>query len=142
MSINSLKRPAIDKKAGGSGPKMACLQARTSLMITFHVRHRRDEMYIGHGRLCVCLLCLSLDAFHHFCTEPDVTWGMAGCALHQHRLIGFRAVGAGVEVFPFALAWPILYTTACTTAQARNLYTKNQTNISSSQKILKNITHC
>jgi len=33
-------------------------------------------MYIGHVRLCVCLhVCLSLAAFSHYCTDPDVTWG-------------------------------------------------------------------
>jgi len=26
----------------------------------------------GHGHLCVCL---SLAAFPHYCTDPDVTWG-------------------------------------------------------------------
>jgi len=32
-------------------------------------------MYIGHVRLCVCLhVCLSLAAFPHYCTDPDVTW--------------------------------------------------------------------
>jgi len=29
-------------------------------------------MYIGHGSLCVCL---SLAAFPHYSTDPDVTWG-------------------------------------------------------------------
>jgi len=39
-------------------------------------------MYIGHGRLCVCLcVCLSLATFPHYCTDPDVTWGMVGCPL-------------------------------------------------------------
>jgi len=38
------------------------------------VSHRRREMYSGHGRLCVCLL----SAFPHYCTDPDVTWGMVG----------------------------------------------------------------
>ena len=28
-------------------------------------------MYSGHGRLCVCL---SLSAFPHYCTDPDVSW--------------------------------------------------------------------
>ena len=32
-------------------------------------------MYIGHGRLCVCLsVCLSLPAFPDYCTDPDVIW--------------------------------------------------------------------
>ena len=29
-------------------------------------------MYSDHGRLCVCL---SLAAFPHYCTDPDVAWG-------------------------------------------------------------------
>jgi len=33
-------------------------------------------MYGGHGRLSVCLFaCLSLAAFPHYCTDPDVSWG-------------------------------------------------------------------
>jgi len=37
------------------------------------VRHRRGEMYVGHGRLCVCVsVCLSLAAFLHYCI--DVHW--------------------------------------------------------------------
>jgi len=28
-------------------------------------------MYIGRARLCVCL---SITAFPHYCTDPDVTW--------------------------------------------------------------------
>jgi len=41
-------------------------------VITFHVRHSRGEVYIGHACLCVCL---SLAAFPHYCTDPDVTGG-------------------------------------------------------------------
>ena len=53
-----------------------------SLLIIFRMRHSRDEMYIGHGRLCFCMsVCLSLAAFPHYCTDPDVTWGMAGGTL-------------------------------------------------------------
>jgi len=29
--------------------------ASTSSLITFRVSHRRQEMYSGHARLCVCL---------------------------------------------------------------------------------------
>jgi len=43
-----------------------------SPFVTFRVRRSRGEMYIGHGRLCVCL---SLAAFPHYYTDPDVTWG-------------------------------------------------------------------
>jgi len=40
-------------------------------LITFRVRHSRGEMYVGHGRLCVCLsVCLSLAAFPHYCMDP------------------------------------------------------------------------
>jgi len=35
-------------------------------------------MYIGHGRLCVCL---SLAAFPLHCTDPDVTLVPSSCAL-------------------------------------------------------------
>jgi len=29
-------------------------------------------MYIGHGRLSVCVsVCLSLAAFPHYCTDPE-----------------------------------------------------------------------
>jgi len=36
-------------------------------------------MYIGHGRLFVCL---SLSAFPHYCSDPDVTcWNSRGCPL-------------------------------------------------------------
>jgi len=46
-------------------------------LFTFRVSRRRREMYIGHAHLCVCVcVCLlSLDAFPHYCTDPDVTWG-------------------------------------------------------------------
>jgi len=47
---------------------------------TCRVRPSRGEMYIGHGRLCVCV-CLSLAEFPYYCTDPDVTWGMVGGAL-------------------------------------------------------------
>jgi len=54
-------------------------------------------MYSGHGRLCVCArvsVCLSLTAFPHYCTDPDVTWGNgsgvpSSCAL-------FGRIGAQV----------------------------------------------
>ena len=49
------------------------------LVITLRVRRSRREMYIGHGRLCACVpACLFVAAFSHYCTDPDVTWGMVG----------------------------------------------------------------
>ena len=59
--------------------------------LTFRVRHSRGEMYIGHGRLCVCL---SLAAFPHYCTDQDVTWGMVGV----YALLGGFAIGARVSL--------------------------------------------
>jgi len=39
--------------------------------ITVRVGRSRGDVYIGHGRQCVCL---SLAAFTHYCTDPDVAW--------------------------------------------------------------------
>jgi len=51
-------------------------------LITFRVRHRWGEMYIGHGRPYVCVsVCLTLAAFPHYCTDPNVTWGTIEGAL-------------------------------------------------------------
>ena len=45
-------------------------------------RRSRGQMYVGHARLSVCVIvCLSLAAFPHYCTDPDVTWGMVGGTL-------------------------------------------------------------
>jgi len=52
-------------------PSTEALTTERVLIITFRVRRSRGEMYIGHGRLCVCL---SLAAFPHYCTDPNVTW--------------------------------------------------------------------
>ena len=50
----------------------------------------RDEMYISHGRLCVCL---SVAAFQHYCTDPDVSWrnGRA-CHLAVHCWADLQSV--------------------------------------------------
>ena len=52
-------------------------------------------MYIDHANLCV--LCLSLAAFLHCCTLPDVTLGNGIGALICALLGGF-AVGARVSL--------------------------------------------
>jgi len=63
------------------------------LLITFRVRHSLGEMYIGHGRMCVCV-CLSLAAFPHCCTDPDVTCGNGrGCRLVVHHWADLQLVG-------------------------------------------------
>ena len=54
-------------------------------------------MYIGYASLsvCVCLcVCLSLAACPHYCTDPDVTWGMAGCPLVVHYWADLQSVHA------------------------------------------------
>ena len=59
-------------------------------VITFRVRRRRGEMCIGHGCLCVCL---SLAAFPHYCTDPDVSWGNGrGCPLVVHYWVDLQLV--------------------------------------------------
>ena len=56
-------------------------------------------MYIGHGRLmCVCVSDgLSLVAFPHYCTDPDVTWQNVGVPFGCALLSGFE-IGAGVSL--------------------------------------------
>ena len=66
-------------------------------VITFRVSRRPREMYCGHARLCVCLcVCLSVAACPHYCTDPDVTWGVVGmppsCALLGGFATGARDV--------------------------------------------------
>jgi len=68
------------------------------IIITFRVSRRRREMYCGHARLCVSV-CLSIAACPHYCTGPDVTWGVVGDAPSCALLDGF-AIGAWV-----ALLW-------------------------------------
>jgi len=48
---------------------------RKMVVVTFRVRRSRGEMYVGHSHLCVSVW-LSLAAFPHYCTDPDVRWGM------------------------------------------------------------------
>jgi len=48
-------------------------------------------MYIGHDRLCVCL---SLAAFSHYCTDPDVTSENG----RRCALLGGFAIGAWVSL--------------------------------------------
>ena len=66
-------------------------------VITFRVSRRRREMYSGHDRLCVCL---SLAAFPHYCTDPDVTWGNGRDVPSNCALLGGFAIGARVS-FPW-----------------------------------------
>jgi len=54
------------------------------IIITFRVSRRRRLMYIGHARLSVCL---SVAAFPHYCTDPDVTW-ISDKAYNSHSSFG------------------------------------------------------
>jgi len=66
----------------------------TDHVITFRVRRSRGEIYIGHGRLCVCL---SLAAFPHYCTDPDVP-GRNGRSPFSWALLGGFTIGARVSL--------------------------------------------
>jgi len=69
-------------------------------LVTFCVSRRRRKMYCGHARLCVCVcLCLSAAVRPHYCTDPDVTWGVVEAAPSCAQL-GEFALGAWV-----ALLW-------------------------------------
>jgi len=63
----------------GSGPRglcVRCMFGKTSLaLVTFRVRRSQGEMYIGHKTAICVSVCLSLAAFPHYCTDPDVTSG-------------------------------------------------------------------
>jgi len=83
---NSLTQKCVHRHR--TGWKVAGARYQYSV-ITFRVTHSRGEMCIGHGRLCVCLSCLSLAAFLHYCTDPDVTW----CLLVVHYWICNRCTG-------------------------------------------------
>jgi len=76
--------------------KGICEMVLSTSVITFRVSRRRREMYSGHARLCVCL-CLSAAACQHYCTDPDVTWGMVGVSPSCALLGGF-AIGARVAL--------------------------------------------
>jgi len=55
-------------------------------------------VYVGHGGLCVCLSdCLSVAAFPHYCTDPDVTWEMVRVSSSCTLLCRF-AIGARVSL--------------------------------------------
>ena len=63
------------------------------LIITFCMSRKRRKMCCGHAHLRVCL---SAAARPHYCTDPDVTWGVVeaapSCALFDGFAIGARTV--------------------------------------------------
>ena len=75
------------------------LAVRFTTVITFRVRHSRSEMYIGHGRLCLCAcVCLYLATFLHYFTDPHVTSGNGRVCPHSCALLGGFAIGARVSL--------------------------------------------
>ena len=62
--------------------------------VMFRVSCRQCKMYIGHGRLCVCVsVSLSLAVVPHYCSDPDVTWGNGrGCPLVVHHWVDLQSV--------------------------------------------------
>jgi len=81
--------------------KQVYLAVCISVYSYFRVRRSRGEMYnrpIGHTHLHVCLcmyVCLSLAAFPHYCTDPDVTWGNGRrCPVVVHYWADLQSVNA------------------------------------------------
>jgi len=61
-------------------------------------------MHCGHAHLCVCLcvclsVCLSAAVCPHYCTDPDVSWGVVLDALPPScALLGGFVIGARVAL--------------------------------------------
>ena len=75
-----------------------CCEVPLSVVITFCVSRIDDAKCIVVTRVCVSV-CLSGAVRPHYCTDPDVTWGMVEAAPSCALLGGF-AIGARV-----ALLW-------------------------------------
>jgi len=58
-------------------------------------REAGPKRSIGHAHLCICL---SLVAFPHYCTDPDVTWGNGTGVPSSCALLGGCAIGAWVSL--------------------------------------------
>jgi len=63
--------------------------------------------------LCVCIcVCLSAAAFAHYCTDPDVTWGMVwGCPLVVHYWADLQSVHGfrcNDSIAANAKCWPVI----------------------------------
>jgi len=88
---------------------------RVPTVFTFRVRRSRGEIYmhIGHGRLCVHL---SLAAFPHYCTDPDVSWGNGReCPLVVQYLADLQSVH-GFRCYEKNTAEREMSSSACTRA--------------------------
>ena len=70
-------------------------------------------MYIGHGRLSVCL---SLATFRHCCMDPDVSWGNGRrCPLVVHCWADLQSHGflCHDNIAPNAKCQRVLVRTLC-----------------------------
>jgi len=84
-------------------------------------------MYIGQDPLSVCVsVCLSLAAFPHYCTDPDVTWGMVGVP-SSYALLGGFAIGARVSLLLHHSAEREMSASACTCCMPGFLSASNVT---------------
>jgi len=72
-------------------------------------------MCSGHARLCVCVsVSLSLAAFPHYCTDPDVSWANGrGCPLVVHCWADLQ-IGARVSFLRQHSAEREMSASACT----------------------------
>jgi len=92
LALEQLLLVGSDMWRGSGTPSTECL------LVVFRLKRRRREMYCGHARLSVCL---SAAASTHYCTDPDVTWGMVYIwGAPSYTLLGGFAIGARV-----ALLW-------------------------------------
>jgi len=84
--IRNLHRPArVHSTITRTRTYLPCLMITINtivfivVVVTFRVKRSRGEMFCSHACLSVCL---SLAAFPHYCTDPDITWKNGrGCPL-------------------------------------------------------------
>jgi len=81
--IDEYKQTSVAATGRHVMPPVQTLQAQRHIIRpTFRVRHIAEAKLVTRVYVSVCLsVCLSLAAFPHYCTDPDVTWGTVGGAL-------------------------------------------------------------
>ena len=91
-------------------PNIAFDVTKRSLHFTWGVAEAKCIVVTG---VCVCVsVCLSLPAFPHHCTDPDVTWGMVGVP-HSCALLSGFAIGARVSLLWQYSAEREMWASAC-----------------------------
>ena len=72
--------------------------SRTHVLITFHVKHQpRDEMYVGHGRLSVCL-CVCPAPHSYTVQGPGCNFGEGQGVPSSCAELGEFAIGVRVSL--------------------------------------------